>query len=197
MDKNQIINHAMTFGYGGQSYDELATLYDICIDKTVLELGSMVGMSSYVIASVAKYLACIDVWKDTQEHLAHDPQQAGVYASYTDKLPNMLKSFKNNCKEFIKSGKIKMYRGNTIKLVNKFKDKSFDIVFIDADHSYEGVSKDFKLYHSKAKDGGYIVFHDYGDPMWTGIQVFCVEMIMSGKIKLIKVTERIAIFELC
>jgi predicted O-methyltransferase YrrM len=196
MNKQEIINHAISFQYGGQSYNELAYLYDICVDKNVLELGSMVGMSSYVIASVAKSLSCVDVWSDTQDHLSHDQEQAKVYASLLPGLPNMFESFNKNCKEFIESDKIKMYKGNTHDLVNEFLDNNFDVVFIDADHSYQGVSIDFSLYYSKVKPDGFIVFHDYGDSMWTGIKLFCDEMVAQNKIKFINQVERVAIFSL-
>jgi predicted O-methyltransferase YrrM len=196
IDKIQTIKHAMGFEYGGQSYNELESLYDICAGKDVLELGSMVGMSSYVIASVANSLVCVDIWSDTQEHLAHDPAQANIYASLNPKLPNMLKEFKKNCKEFLKTKKIKMYRGNTLAMAKKFYDEQFDIIFIDADHSYQGVSNDFELYRRKVKKDGYIIFHDYGDSMWTGIKRFCDESVSAGKIKLIKQVGRIAVFTL-
>jgi hypothetical protein len=35
-----------------------------------------------------------------------------------------------------------------------------DFLFIDGDHSYEGVKKDFNMYGPLVKDGGIIAFHD-------------------------------------
>jgi predicted O-methyltransferase YrrM len=35
-----------------------------------------------------------------------------------------------------------------------------DFLFIDGDHTYEGVMKDFEMYSGLVKDGGIIVFHD-------------------------------------
>lgn len=185
----------MTFGFGGMSEKELGFLYDVCEDEEVLELGSMVGQSSYMIASVAKHLSCVDVWSDTQEHLIYDTLQADVYRSYTGKLTNMFAAFNQNCDEFIKSGKITPYRGNTHDMASIFPDESFDIIVIDADHTYEGVSKDFELYNTKIKPSGVIIFHDYGDDMWRGIKKFCDEMVWKRKIQLISNVERIAIFK--
>lgn len=37
---------------------------------------------------------------------------------------------------------------------------SLDVLFIDGDHSYEGVKSDFEQYRHFVKDGGIIVFHD-------------------------------------
>lgn len=39
-------------------------------------------------------------------------------------------------------------------------DDKFDLLFIDGDHTYEGVKGDFEKYRCLVKDGGLIVFHD-------------------------------------
>jgi len=191
MNKEEVLEHALSFEHEGMSKNELDCLYDICVDKDVLELGSMVGMSSYVIASVAKSLSCVDVWSDTWEHLEHDPKQQEVYKYFKDIIPSIHESFKINCRTFIDSKKIKMYRGNTNEMADKFLDKSFDVILIDADHSYKGVLQDFNTYQNKIKDNGHIVFHDYGDSMWRGIKQFVDEMVVQNKIKIIGRTERI------
>lgn len=36
-----------------------------------------------------------------------------------------------------------------------------DAIYLDADHRYEGVKKDFEVYSPWLKDGGYIFFDDY------------------------------------
>ena len=195
MNKEEVLEHVLLFEYGGMSKNELAYLYDICTSKDVLELGSMIGMSSYVIASVAKSLSCVDVWSDTWEHLEYDPKQQEIYKQFTGVILSMYESFKRNCKIFIDSEKIKMYKGNTNEMANKFLDKSFDVILIDADHSYGGISQDFNLYQNKIKNSGLIVFHDYGDSMWTGIKQFADEMVSQNKIKMTGKAERIAVFE--
>ncbi len=45
---------------------------------------------------------------------------------------------------------------------NKVKNicTSFDFIFIDGDHSYDGVKKDFELYKNLLSPRGYIGFHD-------------------------------------
>jgi len=41
-----------------------------------------------------------------------------------------------------------------------------DFLFIDGDHSYEGVKMDFEDYGPLVKDGGFIAFHDIVDSEW-------------------------------
>lgn len=50
---------------------------------------------------------------------------------------------------------------STYRMTRRFlgEDK-FDLLFIDGDHTYEGVKSDFEKYRLLVKDGGLIVFHD-------------------------------------
>lgn len=46
------------------------------------------------------------------------------------------------------------------KVAQKFGPAKLDFLFIDGDHSYEGVKKDFEMYSSLVRPGGVIAFHD-------------------------------------
>lgn len=48
-----------------------------------------------------------------------------------------------------------------------FLDESIDFVFVDADHSYEGVTEDIKFWYPKVKRGGTMAGHDYD---WTSVK---------------------------
>jgi hypothetical protein len=73
---------------------------------------------------------------------------------------NLLNIHKNNY-EYIKSN------SRDLETYNKIKTKygQLDILFIDGDHTYAGVKNDFDLYSKLVKDGGYIIFDDYNDPI--------------------------------
>ena len=46
------------------------------------------------------------------------------------------------------------------KVKNILKGKKFDFLFIDGDHTYDGVKKDFTMYSPLVRKGGIIAFHD-------------------------------------
>ena len=47
-------------------------------------------------------------------------------------------------------------------------DAPVDLLFIDGDHSYEGVAADYRLYRPLVRPGGLIVFHDIVPAATTG-----------------------------
>lgn len=57
------------------------------------------------------------------------------------------------------ANKIKIIEGFSWDVTNKIPD-NIDFIFIDGDHSFEGVKKDFDLYASKLSSNGIIALHD-------------------------------------
>jgi hypothetical protein len=71
-----------------------------------------------------------------------------------------------------------------------FESKSVDFLFIDGDHTYNGVKQDFELYYDKVRKGGLIYFHDSrmyrgGAPFHVGSSRFTDELINAGKMRLL------------
>lgn len=56
----------------------------------------------------------------------------------------------------------------------------FDFIFLDGDHSYQGVSKDFDMYFDLLSSGGCIAFHDIVDTETTRGAVQGVSKFWSG-----------------
>lgn len=49
------------------------------------------------------------------------------------------------------------------RIINIIGKESLDLMFIDGDHSYEGVKADFENFNCLVKKGGFVVFHDITD----------------------------------
>lgn len=54
-----------------------------------------------------------------------------------------------------------LVRESSLEAVAHFDDEVFDFVFLDADHSYEGLKADIQAWLPKVKPGGYLCGHDY------------------------------------
>lgn len=50
-------------------------------------------------------------------------------------------------------------------------DRRLDLLFIDGDHTYDGVRQDYEMYRSLVRSGGLIAFHDIVHSHWPGCQV--------------------------
>jgi predicted O-methyltransferase YrrM len=49
--------------------------------------------------------------------------------------------------------------------------RKLDLLFIDGDHTYDGVRRDYEMYHSLVRPGGIIAFHDIIHTHWPECQV--------------------------
>lgn len=117
--------------------------------KKIIEIGSFLGRSTNFIGmnkDESDELHCIDTWQN-------DAMSDGNWDTYQTFLDNT-KGLKN----------IAIHRGYSREFENNFNDKSIDILFIDADHSYEGCKEDIVNFFPKVKSGGIVIFHDYGNP---------------------------------
>ena len=57
--------------------------------------------------------------------------------------------------------RVQLHEGRSHEVLATFPDEHFDWIYIDADHSYEGVSRDANMAASKIRKGGYLVFNDF------------------------------------
>ena len=129
--------------------NELFALYELagslCKNSVALEIGSYIGASSLMIAKGLKKgskLICVDTWQN-------DAMTEGNWDSY--------KVFHDNTKAV--SGKIRTLR-MTSQAAGDICHEPLDFLFIDGDHSYEGVKMDFDIWFPKLKSGGVIAMHD-------------------------------------
>ena len=58
--------------------------------------------------------------------------------------------------------KITFCIGDSVNKSKEFANEMFDVVYIDSDHSYEGVMRELIAYYPKCKKGGIFCGHDYG-----------------------------------
>lgn len=56
---------------------------------------------------------------------------------------------------------VKVIKSSTVDFLNSLEKDFLDLVYIDADHSYNSVLEDLRLSFEKIKKGGFICGHDY------------------------------------
>lgn len=126
-----------------------------CPGMTVLEVGSWAGASSVILGKVCQeyggLLYCVDWWKGNINVPSMIDQ-----ARETD----VFQLFIQNIRGAGLEGVVCPMRMSSLKAAAVLKDNCFDLVFIDADHSYSGVMRDIDAYKSKVKEGGILCGHD-------------------------------------
>jgi len=62
---------------------------------------------------------------------------------------------------FSNNANVNILKGDSVKNMGSYADETFDMIYIDGDHSYEGCKRDLQIAIKKIKTGGYLMGHDY------------------------------------
>ena len=149
--------------------DRNLNLFNMVINSTYenftwVELGSWTGKSvAYcVVELINKPLEnfkfySVDTWKGAAEHQEYDMvKQDTLYDVFLENT-NPVKQYITPLREF------------SYEAANNFDDGSVNFCYVDADHSYEGVTKDLEAWWPKIKKGCYFGGDDYTKG-WPGVQ---------------------------
>jgi cephalosporin hydroxylase len=125
---------------------DIASTYPIDYEVKYVEIGCYAGGST-----------CLMLQRPNTRVISIDlgtPIDENVVLTNVNKLNKL-----NNSYNYIKGN------SQTHEMVSRLKEliNEIDILFIDGDHSYQGVINDFLLYEGLVKVGGYVVFDDYND----------------------------------
>ncbi|MEI8136871.1 MAG: class I SAM-dependent methyltransferase [Bacteroidota bacterium] len=119
--------------------------------KSVLEIGTANGGTLFLLTRMASKNASI---------LSVDLPGGKFGGGYPEWKEPIYKSFAK------KGQTVNLIRANShdkethSRVASFFKDKKVDFIFIDGDHTYEGVKQDFENYKEFLTDGALVMFHD-------------------------------------
>jgi len=120
----------------------------------IAEVGVFLGSFGQVLAgTLPEELVLIDTW----EGVVESGNQDGMNVVKVD----LEKAYPMIVKHYSRWDWVKVRRGMSVNVLKEYPDNYFDFVYIDANHSYEGVAQDLVMAYKKVKSGGYISFHDY------------------------------------
>lgn len=135
---------------------ELERLAELAIDQDVLEIGSFKGLSSWAMAISAKSLWCVDTFKANSA----GQQQMEDHTTLAF-FQHAISRFKNV--NYVISDSADAAKMDTLPL-------GFDMIFLDAMHTYEDVKADIERWYPRVLSGGLMVFHDYAHPHFPGVK---------------------------
>jgi len=107
------------------------------------------------------HLYLIDPWQCRQESVYRSGWYGADHTTQTD-LDAMYQSVRHR----FTGPRVSVHRKTSEEMVDYFPNSHLDWVYVDGDHQFEAVEKDFALYLPKLKPGGYLCGDDYDNPGW-------------------------------
>ena len=148
-----------------QKPDELQRLVEFLDGRelrTVLEIGTCHGGTLWLWCQLAHPFAQI-----VSVDLPDGPYGGGYPV---EAVPQLLSYAKD--RQWIQLFQGDSHADRMLKAVKRYlAGKKLDLLFIDGDHTYEGVKRDWEMYSPLVRGGGVVVFHDIVEHDDPGCQV--------------------------
>lgn len=123
--------------------------------QKIAEIGVYKGENfRRMVAHKPKYAVGVDIWKEEGIPGQNDADLS------QEELDAM---YRNLCYKYREYPNITILRDYTTKAAEIFPDGFFDLIYIDADHTYEGCKKDLEMWYPKVRAGGFVTGDDYWD----------------------------------
>lgn len=165
-------------------WDEIIKRIKHIESPVVAEIGVDNGKTSKRIlkAHSGLFLFMVDWWQLPSKENSY----ASSGASIADKGEKYFKDTYENCHKIATQYKsrCKILQGESAEMASNIENGTLDLVFIDADHSYDGCKHDIIAWLPKVRQGGWIGGHDYAHPDQGEVRKAVDEMFSEEKIKL-------------
>jgi hypothetical protein len=121
--------------------------------ECIAEIGSWKGRSTHALSdNTSGEVYAIDTWKGT----VNEPIHAIEFVGKPDDW--LLKEFQNNVSDL---SNVHIVQALSVDAAKKLSNIRFDMVFIDAGHTYEDVKSDILAWNPLVIKGGLLSGHDY------------------------------------
>lgn len=147
-------HYSEVFGYYNSNF-EIDKVSELAIGrKNALEIGAFIGKSTVAIAMNAERVTTIDPFDCHHSFVNEDGNLTRDEAGF-----NNIPAYLDNIKGY---DNIRYFVGTSQEILPMLKDETFDYVFLDGDHTFEGVLFDIVNCWPLIEEGGVLVLHDYG-----------------------------------
>lgn len=153
MPERAALTRALNLAFQFRMFQHRGEIADFCNSfpwpQTVIEIGAHRGGTAVLFLELGAHVVSVDLPEGPWGGLSHQETEERIRdlsARYGDRFRSVL----GDSRKLETKGNIPI-RGQV------------DLLFIDGDHSYEGVRSDYEMYRSFVKPGGLIAFHDIKD----------------------------------
>ena len=151
----ELDKHIASFIQGGFGQADMAIMKEECEKLKPGDVYVEIGVDEGRSLTVARHYSNDEVWTVGVDYI--DPPARAPYM-------NIPFGYSPNSQGLIKIGSRCVFIHGDASMVAQLWDRPINLLFIDGDHSYEGVQKDHNSWVPKVKKGGVILYHDYDHP---------------------------------
>ncbi len=160
-----LLERAKSFGIEGFMHcAELDKLAELATGKDVLEIGAYKGLTAWGMAQTARSVTSIDTFKATT-----DGQRQLNDLTTLDDYNRAVAGLENVRPPIVSPSCVAEVDGD------------FDLIFIDAMHSYEEIKPDIERWWPRVRSGGLLVLHDYRHIHFAGVEQAADELFGPAK----------------
>lgn len=134
--------------------NELEKLAELATNRHVLEIGAFCGLSAWGMAITAKSVVSIDTFAANSAGQQQMPE---------------LTTLDDYTKAVSRFGNVRWHVG-TSEQGAAANLGNFDMIFLDAMHTYDDVKADIERWWPRVKQEGVMAFHDYGHEHFPGVK---------------------------
>jgi predicted O-methyltransferase YrrM len=127
---------------------------------TVVEIGSFSGESTFIFCSEFPEVHAVDSW-DYSDPMWNKFVKNGEVGKIEEQF--------DMCCAYWGQPQLTKHKGSSL-VIAKTWVKPIDLLYIDADHSYEAVCADLAAWVPFVQQGGWVSGHDYDNPECPGVR---------------------------
>lgn len=175
--------------------EELFSLaYMQSLNGDVVEVGSFQGKSTFFLGHAVEQSKNGKMY--AVDHFRGNKGKEHFYKVEKDDLSDLEIGFRRNIKKAGLSEVVTLINKPNHEAVADIADGTVRFLYIDADHTAEGVQRDLDLFASKLRAGAIIAFDDYDNTSFGGLVTVVNEFISKSKCKRKYLIDRTLIVEL-
>lgn len=132
---------------------------------TMVEVGTAGGLLAEYLLRKRRdlMLYCVDSWLGSMSQPAAYVASGDTHAALPQAQQDQIKMIA--VKRLTSFGtRAAIVHRDSVEAAKTFPDEMFDLVFLDGDHSYEGVTADLEAWWPKVKPGAWMSGHDFANP---------------------------------